>query len=48
MPGSKEHITLYGDKAALFRDIRDELEDEYGYRPPEPEVVGRLMAEFDD
>jgi hypothetical protein len=38
------NITLYGNKEARFREIRDVLEDEWGYRPDRPEVIGWLMG----
>lgn len=37
-------VTLTGDKADRFRELRDDLEDRLGYRPSRPEVVGLLMA----
>jgi hypothetical protein len=43
-----ECIKLYGEKEELFNEIHDEIEDQYGYRPSKPEVVGVLMAAFDD
>jgi hypothetical protein len=44
---SRTQITLHGDRSELFRDIRDDLEEEFGYRPSRPEVVGYLMADYD-
>ena len=38
------NITLYGNKEARFQEIRDALEEEWGYRPDRPEVVGWLMG----
>lgn len=48
MPRQKEDLTLYGGRAERFREIREQLEEEYGYEPSKPEVVGELMREFDD
>lgn len=40
------HIKLYGDKGALFEAIKEDLTDEFGYVPSNPEVVGVLMAQY--
>ncbi|MFB6171071.1 MAG: hypothetical protein ABEJ23_00955 [Haloarculaceae archaeon] len=37
-------VTLTGEKADRFRELRDALEDQLGYRPSRPETVGLLMA----
>lgn len=42
------HIKLYGSKADRFTDIKQELEEQLGYEPSNPEVVGILMAGIDD
>jgi hypothetical protein len=38
------HIKLYGGKAERFEIIKEELTEEMGYEPTNPEVVGALMA----
>lgn len=43
MPKEKEQFTLYGEQAERFREIWDDLEDDFGYRPKRPHVVGELM-----
>lgn len=43
MPKQKEQITLYGEQAERFREIQAELEEEYGFEPKRPHVVGELM-----
>jgi hypothetical protein len=40
------HIKLYGGKAELFESIKEELTEELGYEPTNPEVVGALMARY--
>lgn len=45
MPSQKEPVTLYGAKAERFREIKEELTEERGYEPTNPEVVGFLMGE---
>ena len=47
MTEPNEPITLYGSKAARFREIRDQLEDEYGVQPTNPEVVFELIKKWD-
>lgn len=42
------HIKLYGSKADRFENIKQELSDQLGYEPSNPEVVGILMARADD
>ena len=46
MPRDKIPITLYGAQADRFEEIRDELEDEYGYEPKRPQVVAELMKQW--
>lgn len=41
------HIKLYGGKADRFEEIKGQLEDELGYEPSNPEVVGVLMSLYD-
>jgi hypothetical protein len=40
------HIKLYGGKAELFESIKEEMTEELGYEPTNPEVVGALMARY--
>jgi hypothetical protein len=40
-------ITLTGEKSQRFQELRDELEEQLGYRPSRPEVVGYLMGQTD-
>jgi hypothetical protein len=40
------HIKLYGGKAERFETIKEELTDELGYEPTNPEVIGALMARY--
>lgn len=47
MPREKIPVTLYGPKADRFEEIQSELEDDLGYEPTRPEVIGQLMAEWD-
>jgi hypothetical protein len=47
MTQQKEPITLYGSKAARFREIREQLEEEYGIEPTNPEVIFELMKDWD-
>lgn len=47
MPRQKEPVTLYGGKAERFREIKNALEEELGYEPTNPEVVGHMMGEVD-
>lgn len=48
MATEKEHFTLSGGRARRFREIRDELEQELGYEPSKPEVIGRLYEKWPD
>lgn len=38
------HIKLYGSKGDRFETIKDDLTEQLGYEPSNPEVVGILMA----
>lgn len=40
------HIKLYGGKGERFNEIKDQLAEELGYEPSNPEVVGILMAQY--
>lgn len=41
------HLKLYGSKGDRFEEIKDRIEEEFGYEPSNPEVVGVLMANYD-
>ena len=41
-------IKLYGSKAERFEQIKATLTEQLGYEPSNPEVVGLLMASFDE
>lgn len=40
------HIKLYGGKATRFEEIKDQLENDLGYKPSNPEVTGMLMSMY--
>lgn len=42
------HIKLYGSKAERFEAIKNELSEQLGYEPSNPEVVGIMMAGISD
>lgn len=42
------HIKLYGGKDDRFRLIKEEATKLYGYEPTNPEVIGLLLATYDD
>ncbi|SEW10218.1 hypothetical protein [Halobacterium jilantaiense] len=44
MAKPSESTTLYGDKAELFREIKDEMSDRKGFEPGNAEAVAELMA----
>jgi len=44
MAKPSESITLYGDKAELFREIQTRLTEEKGFQPGNAETVAELMA----
>ena len=44
MPQPSESVTLYGDKAELFREIQAEMADQKGFEPGNSETVAELMA----
>lgn len=48
MPKSNESLKLYGSKAEQFRDIQEEMEDALGHEPDKSDVVGYLMALWED
>lgn len=44
MAKSSESVTLYGDKAELFREIQEEIAERKGFEPGNAETVAELMA----
>lgn len=40
------NIKLYGTKAERFETIKADLDEELGYVPSNPEVMGILMAAY--
>lgn len=46
MPTKKEYITLSGGQARRFREIKEDLEAEFGFEPSNPQVAAELMKEF--
>lgn len=42
------HIKLYGSKGDRFEKIKEQLTEQLGYEPSNPEVVGMLMAGIDE
>lgn len=47
MATENEHLKLYGGQARRFRKLRDELEEELGYEPTNPRVLGHLLEHYD-
>jgi hypothetical protein len=47
MATKRENIDLYGGQARRFEQLRDELEEELGYRPTKPRTVGHLLEHYD-
>lgn len=46
MATQNESLTLCGGQARRFREIQEELEEQLGYEPTKPQVVGRLMEKW--
>lgn len=44
MTKPSESVTLYGDRADQFREIRGDLEDRLGHEPTNAQVIGLLMS----
>lgn len=40
------HVKLANAKAERFYHIKRELEEQWGYEPSNPEVVGYLMTQY--
>lgn len=47
MSGPPESVTLHGQNAENFRDVKTDLEARLGYQPSNAETVRLLMAGFD-
>lgn len=47
MATERESIDLYSGQARRFRELRDGLEQELGYQPTKPRVVGHLLEHYD-
>jgi len=47
MTRSKEDLSLYGGQAERFRELRDALEEELGYEPTKPRVIGHLLEHYE-
>ena len=41
------HIKLYGSKSDRFEEIKRTMEEQLGYEPSNPEVVGLIMATYE-
>ena len=41
------HIKLYGSKSDRFEEIKRTMEEQLGYEPSNPEVVGLIMAAYE-
>jgi len=41
------HIKLYGSKSDRFEEIKTKMEQQLGYEPSNPEVVGLIMAAYE-
>jgi hypothetical protein len=46
MPSQRESISLYGEQADRFREIRDQIEDSFDHEPKKSEVMSLLMANW--
>ena len=46
MAKPSESVTLYGDKAELFREIQKEMKKRKGFEPGNAETVAELMADW--
>ena len=44
----REQVSLYGGAGQRFREIKEEMADEWGYEPSNAEVVRELMKDFDE
>lgn len=42
------HIKLYGEKADRFEAIKAEMSEKMGYEPTNPEIVGLLLARYNE
>ncbi len=46
-PPMTSHIKLYGSKSSRFEEIKTSMEQQLGYEPSNPEVVGLIMAAYE-
>jgi len=46
MATESESLKLHGGQARRFRELREELEEELGYTPTKPRVVGHLLEHY--
>jgi len=46
MARPSESVTLYGDKAELFREIKAEMAEQKGWEPGNAEAVAEMMADW--
>lgn len=47
MATESESIKLHGGQARRFRELREDLEEELGYTPTRPRVIGHLLEHYD-
>lgn len=45
MTQPREDLTLYGETAEEFREVRQRLEDRWGFEPNKAQVVAYMMGE---
>lgn len=48
MTKPSESITLYGERAERFREIREDIESRLGYEPSNAEAIGIVMSEWSE
>jgi len=41
-------VSLHGEKAERFREIKTELGEQLGYEPSNADTLGLVMAQWDD
>lgn len=41
------HIKLYGSKSNRFEEIKTSMQQQLGYEPSNPEVVGLIMSTYE-
>jgi len=47
MPKGREDVTLYGDRAEYFRQVREELREKWGFEPSKSQVVAFALSNTD-